>query len=106
MSPEPDEENQETEKEEENSGVSRTLFLAISIGCILVFIGSIIMVLAIALGSSVSESAGVVIFIGPFPIVFGAGPDGNWLILIGIAIAALSLIMFWVMRRKFSVEEA
>ena len=84
----------------------RTLFLVLSIGSILVFIGSVIMVLAVALGSSLSGNTGVIIFIGPFPIVLGAGPDANWLILIGIAIAALSLIMFWVMRRKFSVEEA
>jgi len=86
--------------------VPRTLFLVLSIGSILVFIGSVIMVLAVALGSSLSGNTGVIIFIGPFPIVLGAGPDANWLILIGIAIAALSLVLFWVMRRKFSVEEA
>jgi len=86
--------------------VPRTLFLVLSIGSILVFIGSVIMVLAVALGSSLSGNTGVIIFIGPFPIVLGAGPEANWLILIGIAIAALSLVLFWVMRRKFSVEEA
>jgi len=30
----------------------------------------------------------VVIFIGPFPIVFGSGPGAIWLILIALIIAA------------------
>jgi uncharacterized membrane protein len=42
----------------------------------------------------------VVIFIGPFPIVFGAGPDATWLILISVVIAAVSAVAFWIGRRK------
>jgi uncharacterized membrane protein len=65
----------------------------------LIFIGIVVLVVAsVVLGNS--GSAGVVIFIGPFPIVFGKGPDAVWLILIGIAIAVLSIVLFLIMNRR------
>jgi uncharacterized membrane protein len=50
------------------------------------------------LGSS--GSVGVVILIGPFPIVFGSGPNAFWLILIGIILAFVSIVLFLVMNRR------
>jgi len=42
-------------------------------------------------------SAGGVIFIGPFPIVFGSGPDGSSLALLSVVIGAamLVLVILW-----------
>jgi uncharacterized membrane protein len=42
-------------------------------------------------------SAGGAIFIGPFPIVFGAGPNGSSLALISVVIGAVmvALVMLW-----------
>lgn len=54
-------------------------------------------------GGNGSTSTGVVIFIGPFPIVFGSGPDATWLILIGLIIAAISAVLFFAIRRKAEV---
>ena len=47
-----------------------------------------------------SVSGGVVIFIGPFPIVVGAGPDVSVIILVSVILAVLSVVVFLVMNRK------
>ena len=60
----------------------------------------VIIVLATAVFMSGSTSFGGVILIGPFPIVFGAGPDAVWLIAIGIVLAVLSIIVFVIIRRR------
>jgi uncharacterized membrane protein len=76
-------------------------FLAFLIlGIILVLVGIVVLVVASFVFGS-SESAGVVIFIGPFPIVLGTGPDSTWLILIGIIIATLSIVLSLVMNRRY-----
>jgi len=90
--------NQETE--DEGITVSSRLFGFLILGIALVFVG--VVILAVVSFTSVgSASSGVVIFIGPFPIVFGSGPDAVWLILIGIILAALSVVFFLVMKRRF-----
>jgi len=94
----------EPSPEEADSGVSRWFFIALAVGFGLIFVGGIIAGLAAAQGSG-SGSAGVVIFIVPFPLVFGAGPDSGWLILIGVIIAVVSLVMFLVFRRKLDDDE-
>jgi uncharacterized membrane protein len=40
-----------------------------------------------------SASTGVVIFIGPFPIVFGSGPNSGVLIAIGLFIALVMVLL-------------
>ncbi|MDG6900752.1 MAG: DUF131 domain-containing protein [Nitrososphaerota archaeon] len=44
-----------------------------------------------------SASAGGVIFIGPFPIVFGSGPGGSVLALVSVVIGGVmvALILLW-----------
>lgn len=87
------------ETEDEGIALSSRLFGFLVLGIALVFVG--ILVLAVAslfLGSS--GSVGVVVFIGPFPIVFGSGPNATWLILIGIIIAVVSIMLFLVMNRR------
>lgn len=46
-----------------------------------------------------SSSVGGVVFIGPFPIAFGSGPDGGYLalasVVIGGVMAALVLLWGW-----------
>jgi len=73
-----------------------TVFFA---GFAIIIVGIILVVLASVLGTG-SGSVGGVIFIGPFPIVFGAGPDAIWLILISLTIAVLMLALFFVWRRR------
>ena len=90
----------EQETEDEGITVSSRLFGFLILGIALVFVGIVVLVVvSVVLGSS--GSVGVVIFIGPFPIVFGSGPNADWLILIGIILAVLSVVLFLVMKRRF-----
>ena len=94
MTEEPDEEEIDYE-----SGSHSWLFLLLVAGIVLVFVG--VLVIAAATSSSGgSASTGVVIFIGPIPIVFGSGPDAGVLILIGVIIAAVSVALFAIFRRR------
>ena len=96
-----DEEDQEAEEDSASLSGFTLLFAA---GFILVLIGVILVMVASAFGGDGSASSGIIIFVGPFPIVFGAGPNVGWLILIGVILAALSVVIFVLMRRKM-VEE-
>ena len=87
------------ENEDEGIELSGRLFGFLILGAALIFVGIIVLVVAsVVLGGS--GSAGVVIFIGPFPIVFGKGPETVWLILIGIIIAVLSIVLFLIWNRR------
>ncbi|MGD6853195.1 MAG: TIGR00304 family membrane protein [Candidatus Bathyarchaeia archaeon] len=84
---------------EEGVAVSSRLFTFLLLGIALIFIGiAVIVVASIALGGG--GSVGGVIFIGPIPIVFGAGPSAGWLILISVVISVISIALFLVMNRR------
>jgi uncharacterized membrane protein len=75
-----------TETDEPNGaggsfGLPSWFFLLVAAGMILVFAGGLLVLAATATGGGggSSVSTGIVIFIGPFPIVFGAGPDAGCL---------------------------
>jgi len=90
----------EDEAENEGFTVSSRFLALLFLGVALVLAGIIVLVVtSLELGGS--GSVGVVIFIGPFPIVFGSGPDSKWLILIGAIIAAISLVTFLVMNKRY-----
>jgi uncharacterized membrane protein len=93
-----DEESQESG--EEGVTVSSRFFLLLVLGFVLVFVGIIIVLVAALLSGNSSASVGAVIFIGPFPIVIGAGPDAGLLIVIGVVLAVLSVVVFLVMNRR------
>ena len=92
------EENMETS--EGGIPVSRRIFLFLLAGFVLVVIGVVVIFVATVLSGSGSISGGAVIFIGPFPIVIGVGPDAAWLVLFSIILAVLSIVVFFVTRRK------
>jgi uncharacterized membrane protein len=62
-----------------------------------------VVLLSIGAASSSSTSFGAVVFVGPFPIAFGSGPDAGTLIIIGVlislAMVAIFLLSFVVSRR-------
>ena len=93
-----DEKSQETG--EEGTTLSSRLFLFLILGFVLVFVGIIVILIAVVLYGSGSANVGAVIFIGPFPIVIGAGPDVTWIVLFSIIIAVLSIVVFLVMNRR------
>ena len=79
--------------------VSSKLLMMLMVGIAVVIIGIFLVVLASALSGG-STSSGIVIFIGPIPIVFGAGPDAAWLIATGIAISVVMIVVFVLIRRS------
>jgi uncharacterized membrane protein len=89
------------EENEQEPSVSSRLSWVFAVGFILVFLGVLFIAVAAILGGG-SASSGVVIFIGPFPIVFGAGPDAALLILLAVVLAIASLVAFVVLNRKIS----
>jgi uncharacterized membrane protein len=93
-----DEETWETV--EEGMFVSGSFFLLLILGFALVIVGIVVILVAAVLFGGGSVSGGVVIFIGPFPIVIGAGPDVTWIVLFSIILAVLSIVVFLVINRK------
>jgi len=81
-----------------SSKSSNFLLLLFIIGFLIIFAGIIILIVA-AMLSGGSMNFGAVIFIGPFPIVIGAGPEATWMVLFAIILAVLSIIMLLVSRR-------
>jgi uncharacterized membrane protein len=76
------------------------------IGFFIIFVGIIILMVAVVLYGNGSVNFGAIIFIGPVPIVVGAGPEATWMVLFAIILAVLSIIMFLIIRRKIDKAKA
>ena len=93
-------EDNSREAVEDDAVLSCRLFLLLISGFVLVFIGIVVIWVASVFYGGGSVSGGVVIFIGPFPIVVGAGPDVSVIILVSVILAVLSVVVFLVMNRE------
>lgn len=82
----------------EARGFQKSLILFI-IGFMIIFLGVIFLMVAAFLSDG-SANFGAVIFIGPFPIVVGIGPQAPWMVLFAIVLAVLSIVIFLVFRRE------
>lgn len=80
-------------------GLNGILILVI-VGLVVFILGVLLLALASGMSGGDASSSGIVIFVGPFPIVFGSGPRAGWLILFSILLAALSILIFYLTRRK------
>jgi uncharacterized membrane protein len=58
----------------------------------------LIMITAVLYGTS--ANFGAIIFIGPIPIVLGAGPDSIWAIIIAVAGTIVGVILFLLLRKQ------
>jgi uncharacterized membrane protein len=70
------------------------------IGLVIIFLGTVFLLVASILSSSTSSSSSIVIFIDPIPIVFGSGPAASWLILLSIVLTISSVAIFYFMHKK------
>ena len=66
----------------------------------LVLIGMIVMMVASFTQSQGQTSGGVVILIGPIPIILGSGPESTWLIALAAFITVIALVVFLLARKK------
>jgi uncharacterized membrane protein len=92
------------EHAEDEPKTPRNLLTLFILGFSAMIIGLILVAVAAVLSGS--TGFGGVIFIGPVPIVFGAGPGAQWLILFAILLTVLSVIMFLTLRTKAESAEA
>lgn len=80
----------------------RHFIILFFIGFFIILAGIIIMVAAALLSGEGTGGFGGFILIGPFPIVFGAGPGATWLALFAIILGILSVMLFLILWRKRS----
>jgi len=83
----------------DKSSILQKSIILFIIGFFIIFVGIVILMVATVLSNG-SANFGAFIFIGPFPIVVGAGPEAEWMILFAIILAILSIIMFIIFRRE------
>jgi uncharacterized membrane protein len=76
------------------------LLLLFTLGFALVVAGTIILAFSTFLSGGGSGSYGIIVFIGPIPIVVGGGPQALLLILLGVVLAALSVAVFVFTRKS------
>jgi uncharacterized membrane protein len=88
------------EHSSEETRVFRRFFTLFFIGFLTVFLGIIILTFAALFYGEGSMNFGALIFIGPIPIVVGAGPEATLMVLIAVILAVLSVILFIIMRRE------
>lgn len=84
---------------DKTSGSQKFLVLFL-VGFVMIFIGITILIIATLFYRESAINFGGVIFVGPFPIVIGVGPDATLTALFAIILAVLSVIMFLIMRRE------
>jgi uncharacterized membrane protein len=87
------------ESSRNDRNTSHKAWLLFVLGFFTVFVGLVLLIIAAVLSDGNSVSFGGFIIIGPLPIVFGAGPEAPWLILLTAIITALSVITFLILRR-------
>lgn len=83
----------------EKSSIFQRFLILFIVGFFIIFVGIIILMVAAVLSGD-SVNFGALIFIGPFPIVVGAGPEATWMVLFAIILAVLTIIMFLILRRE------
>ena len=90
--------NQEAREEESTVNVAAT-WLLVS-GFILMFAGIIILIAASALQGNIDISGGGIVFIGPIPIIFGAGLNAFLAILLAAILTIIWFLVFFWLRKK------
>jgi len=75
-----------------------TPFKLFLLSFLLMFIGTIFIVIASVLPGTFS--IGAIIFLGPIPIILGAGPHLIWAIILAFALTILSIVLFIALRKR------
>ena len=88
----------ETEQEPGQASLPMKLLL---IGFFLMFAGAVALMASALLGDDANVSGGAIIFVGPIPIIFGAGPDAFLAIILAAVLTIIGFILFFLMRKQF-----
>ena len=88
--------SQEAERSFTSCPSSMKVFLA---GFFLLFIGVVVLMIA-TLIYGLPDSVGLIVFIGPIPIILGAGEYSFLTIMLAIVLTILSIIFFMILRKQ------
>jgi uncharacterized membrane protein len=87
------------QEQESSSGLSVKLLL---LGVVLTFVGVMVIVVSVLLSGDADVSGGAIIFVGPIPIILGAGTDAFLVIVLAVVLTIIGFIVFFWMRRQVS----
>ena len=89
----------ETEQEQESpSSLPLKMLL---FGFLLVFAGVVVITVSALFGGDGTASGGAIIFVGPIPIILGAGPDAFLMIVLAAALTTIGFIVYFWTRKQF-----
>jgi len=69
------------------------------VGFVLMSVGVVVLFAAAALQGNVDISGGGIIFVGPIPIIFGAGSHAYFAIFLAAVLTIIGFVMFFLMRK-------
>ena len=69
------------------------------VGFVLMSIGVVVLFVAAALQGNVDISGGGVIFVGPIPVIFGAGSHAYLAIFLAAILTIIGFVIFFLMRK-------
>lgn len=69
------------------------------LGFALVFVGMIFLIASSILSGNVETTTGIIIFIGPIPIILGSEPYSIFAILLATILAVLGVVFFLLSRK-------
>jgi len=69
------------------------------VGFFLMFLGVIVLFVAAALQGDTDVSVGSVVFIGPIPIILGAGPNASFALLLALILTIVGFVAFFWLRK-------
>jgi uncharacterized membrane protein len=79
--------------------MSATFFKLFFLGFFLMFVGVIVLIVAAALQGGASASGTLVIFIGPVPIILGAGSNASLALLFAVILTIVGFVVFFWLRK-------
>jgi uncharacterized membrane protein len=71
-------------------------------GFLLIFAGVIVIMASAFLSGDVNVSGGGLVFVGPIPIILGAGTDAFLAIILAAVLTVIGFIVFFWIRKQFS----
>jgi uncharacterized membrane protein len=88
------------EEENDTSIIWATPMLLFLVGFFLMLAGIVVLMVAAMFQGNLSLSGAGVIFIGPIPIILGAGPHALWAIVLALVLTVIGFIMFFLLRKQ------
>ncbi|MGQ9545482.1 MAG: hypothetical protein ACUVQX_06820 [Candidatus Bathycorpusculaceae bacterium] len=94
-----------TEDASVNLNRQQKFLMLVIIGFFIIFVGIIILIIAALVYGEGSANFVGIISIWFIPLVFGFGPESEWIVMFAIIIAVLSILMFLILRREIKKEK-